>query len=381
MIMMNNSRRMQRHTPYLGLLVPTLLTIGACGGDAGVAPAPNAPEATLGVLHVSPLNAIMAVGDTLTLHVTGQTLSGAAVTSFDSVRYVYQNPTDSLHIHVSPSGTVTAVSPTGNNSPALIEVIGFKNGLARADQAIVQVTASAIAGVTLSIQPVAPDSAVLALGDSKRIVPVIRNSGTGQRVTAPTIRYQFGTGDSAKMYCYQPRFVATATLTAKQLNLSACGGNGIVNQQFNTIRAQAKGSVWVIAAVSVYGMMLRDSVQYRLIYQARKQIVLSTVGLDATVEYATTIYLAPGGTVFFINGFAPDLGISLNWTFDNPATVTAGNPPMSDGGTSGNIMSLPGYLTATRRFTTPGTYSWTATQNGGVAPFTGLNITGQIIVE
>jgi len=358
-----------------------LAAMTACSSD-GVAPPTHSTAATVATLQLSPLNAVMAVGDTLSLRVTGRTLTGASITQFDSVEYIYPNLGDSLIIGVSPSGVMTAKTVSGINSPVKIQVVAFKDGLARAEQAVIQVTQAKFTGATLSIQPVPPDSAILDINDTKYITPVIQNPGTGESVDFPTVRFEYGPGDSSKVFCYQPNFVETGTLTSSQLNLTGCGGVTLLGEQLNAFEGQGPGQVWLIAAVNVYGVPLRDSVRYTITNPTTRMLSLQFYGLDLTVGDASlSSYLRPGGTVTFYNATSPKVNVVATWTFDNPAAATAADPPSNNGGETGNVVGLTSYQQATRRFMTAGTYTYTVTATGSAPPYTTKSFTGQIIVQ
>ena len=369
--------RAVRHRAVLAVLCLVGIIGVACGGDNKVAPVLRSPDTTLGTMHVAPLNSIMAVGDTLSLAVVGQTLSGAPITSFDSVEYLLQNPVDSLRLHVSSTGVMTALTPSSAYNPVTLQVIAFKDGLARADVAIVQITDGAFAGATLSIQPTPDDSARLAIGNDKWIQPTIQNT-SGQAVDGPMVRYEYGAGDSTTMQCYVPNFMSTATLTSNQLTLTPCGAGRV---GLNTIHGNITGTAWVIADVTVYGVRLRDSVQYTLTHPATQFVQIFPLTLGLSNAGLNSVIVAPGGTVYFSNGLPSSLGASMSWTFDHPEAVTAADPPSDLGGASGNISAVPGDQYATRRFPTAGTYTWTATVSGGVPPFTGATTSGFVIVQ
>lgn len=346
----------------------------ACSGDGVAAPSSHVPETTVGSIQVYPLNAVMAVGDTLSLRVSGKTLTGAPIAQFDSVEYLFPNPSDSLVVTVSASGLMTARAPSGVFSPVKIQVIGFKNGLARAEQSVIQVTETSIPGATLSIQLIPPDSAVVGINDQKYLTPVIQNEGTGQSVDYPTLRLEYGPGDSSKVMCYQPNFSETAVLTQSQLNLTGCGGSALatVGEQFNMIQPQGTGQVWVIAAVNVYGVALRDSVRFTFTNPVQQSIAFGNYGLDFTVTNASfTTYLAPWGTVNFSNTVRSAGGVSVDWVFHAPP----GAVPVAD------ILALKGGTRVSRQFVTPGTYDWTVTSTGGVAPYSTKTYQGKIIVQ
>jgi len=353
-----------------------MATMAACQGDNSAAPTLRSPATTLGSVRVAPLNAIMAVGDTLRLSVTGRSLSGALLSHLDSVEYVLQNMTDSGRVQISASGVVTAIAPSGAGNPVLVQVIGFKDGLALADVAILQITQTVITGATLSIQP--SDSVKLAVGNDRQLVPVIQN-GTGESVNGPAVRYELGPGDSTKMSCFTPYFVSTATVTVQQLTTSACGGGPV--QSLNTLHANLKGVAWVYANVTVYGVPLRDSVMFFLTNPYFEFVSVAPYALNLTGPSANTYTIAPGGMMGFQNGFPSAFGALVSFTFDDPEGAAATNPPSDVGGTSGNITPLTGGQYAMRLFPTAGTYKWTATITGGAPPFTGVTTTGTVIVQ
>jgi len=353
-------------------------TLTACGGDNSITPTVRSAATTLGNVHLSPLNAIMAVGDTMTLTVTGQTLSGAPITSFDSVVYGLQNAVDSLRVQVSRSGVVTALAQSSSNNPVIVQAIAFKDGLARGDVATVQVTTSSFSGATLSVQPVPPDIAQLAVGMDKSIVPVIKNPVTNDQVQGVAVRYEYHASDSAKMQCYVPRFHVTAPLTETQLQSTPCGSSGV---NLNGIRGNTTGLAWIVANVRVYGVTLRDSVQYLITNPPYQVATISQNVLGIQSAELNTYIIAPGGSMFFFNAFHSEFGASVSWTFEDSTAATVSDFPTDDGGTSGNIPPIGGFRYATRRFLNPGTYKWTATVSGGIPPFTGATTTGQIIVQ
>jgi len=370
---------MMRRLARVGAVASVGLLAVACMGDKGVAPSIRTPAATLGAVRVSPLNAVMAVGDTMMLRVTGQSLSGAPLTDFDSVTYVLQNISDTLRVQLSPIGVVTARASSGANNPVFIEVVGFKDGLARADQAIVQVTTTALVSPTLSIQPSPGDSTILAIGNDKYMPPTIASSVTGDVVDGPMIRFEYGPGDSTIMQCYTPDFSSTPILTGGQLAASACGG---ANVSLNTIHGNIKGTAWIVAEMWVYGAILRDSVQYTLTNSLIQYLGIGPTNLGLQGPSANSYLIRPGGVIAFYNTFATAFGATVDWVFDNPSGATESpDPSSSDGGTSGNITPLtPGHI-AYRQFLTPGTYHWTATVTGGIPPFTGATTTGDVIVQ
>jgi len=359
-------------------LFATVLCAMACVGDNGIGPSVRPPSSTIGTVQVTPLNAIMAVGETLQVGVVGHTLDGGPLASFDSVMYVLQNITDSAVVRLSPTGLVTALVPS-NNNPVLVDVIAFKDGLARADQLVIQVTATAIAGATLSIQPLPGDSVTLTQNYSKFIVPVIQNS-LGDHVDNPMFRYTYHPSDVPKMVCNAPSFPAIGGLSSAQLLGSFCQSQISLNQ----IRAQARDdSVWVIASATVYGVPLRDSVLYRLTNPTSAYVFLqaNNFAVGGGSALIGTTYVAPGATVTFYNLFDPSLATSVDFVLDDPSAASVSIPAATVGDSVGNVIGLPGGQYSNRNFYTPGTYNYTATVHGSVAPFTGASVSGMIVVK
>jgi hypothetical protein len=381
---MNVQQGTQRMTG-VGRICGLLGVIGiaaSCFGDGGTAPSTQPASETLGALVAFPVNAIMAIGDTTTITFTATTIAGTPATTFDSVTYFLQNPADTIRVQLSQTGLVTARAVSLTNNPVLVNIFAFRNGVAAADQVAIQIVATAVAGVTLSIHPVAPDSAKMSWGSTKTIIPVIQNAAR-QKVASPIVRYEYGPGDSAIMQCYVPNFQGTTTLSQKELKLSNCGINGNTGSvALNRIHAFQKGTPWIHANVRVFGVMLRDSVQYTITNPYSGSIQIAPFNLSANSPSNADVLIAPGGTVQFYNGFPAAIGGAVSFTFDNPAAATSANPPSTYGDSTGNISSITvEQLGSARRFLTAGVYTWTATVTGGIPPYTGATTTGKIRVE
>jgi len=143
-------------------------------------------------------------------------------------------------------------------------------------------------------------------------------------------------------------------------------------------------SAWVIASATIYGTPLRDSVKFILTNPYSAYVYVETYNNLAVIGGGAllgTTYIAPGGTITFLNYAYPQLGTLLDFVLDNPAAATATNPPSTVGGSTGNVMGLAGLQASSRVFATPGTYPYTATVNGSVAPFTGVVVKGKIAVQ
>jgi len=357
--------------------VVALLTAG-CAGDKGAAPSMQSPAGTLSTITASPFNAVVAVGDTFSVHVEGRAISGATISIFDSVRYVLNSIVDTARISVTPNGLVTARASSGN-VPALLNVFAYKNGSAALDQVVIQVTSTGFTGATLSIQPVPPDSAKVARDNAQFISPVITNPATGETVPNVRLRLSSDTAGQKKIGCYAAQIPyssnAFAFVSQSLLANSCAGGIGL-----NYFQAYAVGTAWVHAKAFVYGTMLDDSVLYTLTNSLSAYAGVSNVNLQISCGacYAT---IAPGGTVYFQNGLNPGLGMTVTFTFDNPEAALASDPPATVGDSIGNITTLQPYDITSRVFKTPGAYHWTETISGAQPPFENGSYHGTIVVE
>jgi len=359
-------------------LLVFLAGVGGCNTDKGVSVA-DSPATTIGAVTIAPLNAIMAVGDTLQFSMTAKSVAGTPLASYDSVRYFLDNITDTLRVRVTPSGLVTARDVS--SGPVLLDVLTWKGEAARADQAILQVTATAIPGATLSIQPAPSDSTKLALGSAKMIVPVVANQ-TGQSVSNVWFRFTLSDADAAKVGCFVPSFstsVIPVSIAPVTLQASTC----LALPPDYIFALTQSGTVWIHASATVYGVPLRDSVQYTLINGSSGTVWITDRNLNLIGGEALfgPVYIAPGGTVTFLNYINSNYHASVVYTFDNPAAATATTPPSSQGGASGNITALTSGQGSSRQFLTAGTYTYTATVTGTVPPFTSGTFQGRIIVQ
>lgn len=357
----------------------TIVMAMGCNAEKTVVTELQPANVALGTVRVSPLNAIIAVGDSISIRVSGKTIDGVPLVSFDSVLYRLQSNTDTIRVRVSPTGMVTGRASSDAN-PVLLDVYAFKNGTVRVDEAIIQVTPTAFSGATLSIQPAVDDSTRLAEFSSKGIYPVIENASTGQRVDGPQLRLSYHESDAAKLGCYAPIYNDMGDFTSAELSVTPCGQRVGRNQ---IVALARNGTAWVIATATVYGVELRDSVQYTFTNQFSYYIEMGPNHLDVYGGQSTygVIYLAPGATVQFAPFFDPALGGTVSWTFSDPSGATATIPPSEVGGATGNVSALNYGETATRRFMTPGTYTYTSTVTGAIAPFDGRSVTGTIVIE
>lgn len=359
----------------------------ACTGDKHttlVAPRLD-PVSVSSVLGWPPVS-ILAVGSTQQLSATGVAVSGEPIAAFDSAWFffpnIYQSQADTSRVRLSSIGLITAVAPT--TTPVELAVVGFKGGVGLGDMVLVQVTAAAIPGLTLSIQPAAPDSAKLAAGVTKAIVPVLRNPGTGATVANPAMRYLIKPEDQGRVQPYAPIVLLRLPSKASNRDIGYFyrWSSSVSPASNQIVPLTGEGSAWIYATVNAYGTMLRDSVRYTFTYPYTKTIATVKANLAIASLYdGQTLTLAPGATVTFQNGVAAADPLQIAYTFDVPGAATAASPASMIGGSSGNVASLSGSQTSKRRFPTPGTYRWTATAAGGPAPWDGQSVSGMIVIK
>lgn len=352
-----------------------------CIGERGTAPNARPTGSTLGSVIISPINAIMAVGGTLQISAVGQSLAGTPLADFDSVLYYFPNPADTERVHVTSAGLVTALSSTGVNAPVELYVIPFKGGIGKEDYVTIQVTDAVIPGVSsLSIHPVAPDSAKLAQASSKSIVAVIQNPTTHERVSNPTLRLTLDPADAWKALTWEqaaaPPGMDVRALT--QFTTDVCCGT------FNVMTVKAdSGTAWVHAAANVYGTMLEDSVLYTFTPRYAISITVQNVANSFAIigNGNTAGYLSPNGTVTITNSTNATLALPMTLTFSDSSAARPAVPASTIGGSSGDVTAIKPGQSTKRKFVTPGTYHWTATLGGSSPPFSGQTTTGTIVVR
>lgn len=353
-------------------IVGTMALLG-CNNTPST-PAPIYPASTtLGYMTASPAVAILAVGGTQQLSVTGVSLTGVPIATFDSVRYLLPNKGDTLRVKLTGAGLVTALAPSSAAIP--VNVFAFQQDIAKGYQILLQVTATVVPGVTLSIQPVAPDSAKQAMGTAKTITPVLRNPTTGASVSSPVMRYTVNPADANRVGVYIPTLTLANGIAVQQQRSSSAGMNQILPQT-------PTGTAWIYATANVYGTLLQDSVQYTFSYPYAMTISTGETQLDITSAFNSQILtLAPGATITFRNNGSDNGLLTVAYTFDNPAAVTAAIPAATIGGATGNVTTLTQGKTSNRMFLTPGTYHWTATAVGWPTVTSSKTLSGTIVIK
>ena len=359
-------------------------TIVGCVGESITQPGiPTLPTSAISYVKGFPDASIVAIGGTQQLSATGITLAGESITAFDSVVYQYRTLSDSVRLRLSNTGLVTGLSSTGTN-PVLVNVIAFKGSSIRGDQVVVQVTPTAASGLQLSVQPIPPDSARLASGTTKTIVPTLRDPTTGVSVSNPAVKYTVKGSDSARVDVFR----GTVRYIPDFANLNdfvVVNAPPTTNSRINPnqiVALAGEGSAWIYATISAYGTILRDSVRYTFTYPFAQTISTVKDNLALQNIYANQmVTLAPGATVSFQNGVSSADPLTVAYSFDNPAGASAASPASVDGGSVGNVTPLTGGQTSRRRFLSPGTYRWTMTAAGGPAPWPGQTLSGTIVIK
>lgn len=361
------------------LALGVMYGLTGCADNKPTAPSLRAPSATLSLLSASPMNAIMAVGDSFQVTISAQAIDGSPLTTFDSVRYVLNSIVDTARIRVSPTGMITGLT-SSTSTPVLLNVYAYKGGVGAADQIVIQVTETAIAGATMSIQPVAPDTARVTIGNYKQIVPVIQN-GSGASVSDVQMRLYTNVDDATRVSCFPAYFpnqsaafsISSAVLQQK---LQACTTASYPNY----IQGQAPGTAWIHAKALVYGATLEDSVLYTV-----SNVTMAYVGVQNqnlhVLCFSCNVTIAPGGSVAFENALSTGLAMGMAVTFDDPASATVADPPSTSGGSTGNVSALQPRDLSTRTFLVPGTYGYTIQLSNAPPPFTNSSFRGSIVVQ
>jgi len=371
------------HKVRITLMSAGLLTgVLGCVGEQGITTALQSAAVTLGPGVASPFNAIIAVGDTLTVTLHAKTITGTPVTSFDSVVYFTLFAGDTQYVNVSRTGLVTGLRPTNPSNPIGIWMIGFKGNAVTSDIAFVQVTQTVLSGAQLSIQPVPPDSAQWPVGLFKELSPLVWDPVSGNTVSGVALRLEFGPGDSSSVTCFSegindiPANVAPNVVMKNGCMFRpASDFNG-----FNAFYGLKPDTIWIYANVRAYGVPLRDSLRFVITNPSTNYVTfLPSMLAAAGGAYPLDVALVPGGVVTFNNSFDPSFATSIDVTFDHPEAATAS--PDNPDGPSGNVHGLTSYMSDSRQFLTAGTYGYTYTITDGTAPFKGVTGRGTITVQ
>lgn len=345
----------------------TLLAVAACGSDTITENASTSPTQALGVLVAAPGAVLIAVGDSLQMGARAYSLAGDVLQP-DSMRYVIDAAADSAYVKISPAGMLTAIKV--KPSTVTLDVVAFKNGTARMDQAFILVTATSVAGVTLSVQPVPPDSARLDMGMVKKLVPVVKNPTTSVSVANSPVQLSVSSADAQRVAFYAPRsFNPNVPSVAYGSALLYSAGT------FSPLVGQ--GTAWIYGSLTAYGVALRDSVQYTFSYRHSLTIDASKYNLALVSSMSgETITLGQGAVVQFDNDVAYGDPLSITYTLNNSAAASG-----YGGDSGGDPGTLTSGTSALRQFNTPGTYVWTGIGSGGPAPWPGQKISGTIIIK
>jgi len=373
------SRRSERFEVRTALVMFGAALLASCHFEqAAIAPLRSAAQ-TIGAVAALPPAAIVAVGGSQQLGPGVTSLSGDAITQFDSVTYQLESPGDTAFVTLSSSGLVTGKRPTV--ATVKVNVFVTVNGVTKGDQSFIQVTTAPLANVKLSFFIDQTDSTRLAFGEFKTLFNHLVDTVTDNFLGTPAIRLSVKPADQPRLTVYAP----TLSFGTSPITVSA-----VAAPSDNQIYANDQsGVVWIYGKTLAYGKLLRDSILFELLYPIRGTISVDAAGLGLSSPYQDQlIRLSSGATVAFTNGTPPADSIAIAFTFDVPGHATPVPPQFASafGGDSGNVTPIYGGQTALRRFPVCAacpaeTVAWRATAVSGVAPWKGQTLTGSIYIK
>lgn len=339
----------RRVTP---VLAAAAFVVCGCSGDAAVAPPPVTDVSqtywALTLDHHAVTISTVAPYDTIRLTATprnaaGEPLSGLPAPTFTS--------TDLERVQVDADGLVHA-----RKVGSLVKVVASlaQGNLVHADTVVITVTNTASPPVlaALSIHPVPPDSAKLAVSTTKVVTARLLKADS---TTIPGLAVYYTSSDPT---------------TAK------------IDRTTGRITPVRPGTVTIIASATAYGITRADTLPYVIGYPVLMPVTVTTqvnasgelvAGFDPNV-----ITIGTGGTILIVN--PPTSGVMIDMTFDDPTNVAGASqyctPFVNYGCGSGNIAAFGGDSIATnniraRSFPVPGTYPFRSTIFG---------TTGKIVV-
>jgi hypothetical protein len=308
----------------------------ACGSDAPTTPAPQvSPSIVLNSMTVSPQATVIAAGGSQQLTLSGATLDGTPITTFDTVTY---SSSDSTRVKVSPTGLIMAESGPRAVTSGAIRVLAsvIRDGVTRTDTSYVSVVAQGGTAPTFSIADPAAATIKVPVNSYKTIYPIVTyNTGT-EIDTLPSSAVPI------KIYV-TPRTSAMVT--------------GI--NQFYPFTPM--GTLTVHASTTIFGTALTDSITYNLgdptslfifVTNSGLQYYQSSTGnISGQYTKGTVLYLQTGGVVNFQNNlFSTPYLFTVTFTEKNGGVV-----PDSVVGLGGGFATFR----ATVTFPNPGEYTYT----------------------
>lgn len=332
------------------VLAAAALVVCGCSGDAAVAPPPVTDVSqtfwSLTLDHHAVTLSTVAPYDTIRLTATprnaaGEPLSGLPVPTFAS--------TDLERVQVDADGLVHALE-----AGSLVKVVATlaHGNLVHTDTVLITVTNDASPQLldSLSIHPVPPDSAKLAVTTTK-LVNARFLKADGTQIPGMAVYYTSADPTIAK-----------------------------IDRTTGRITPIRLGTVDIVASATAYGITKADTVTYVIGYPAGMVLTVMThVNASGQVVASfdpSVVTIGTGGTILIPN----TSGVAIDMTFDDPTNVAAVRdqclPNLQYQCESGNIAAFGGDSIAlnnirSRRFPVPGTYPFRSTIFG---------TTGKIVV-
>lgn len=297
------------------VLIGLVALTGAAGCRSESATAIHGDDPHLfGALRTDIHAVALAVGGTQ--HVVATPLDGTLQPLPDTPAPLFTSE-DTTRVQVTSDGTITGKATT-ISAVRVFATLQYL-GTTRRDTVYVTVTSTAAVPATFVVAPI--DSATLGLTSVSALKSVVLTAA----------------GDTIKNV---PVYYVSSNPKLATVN-SASG----------QITGVSPGLVTIYATTTAYGMTLTDSTQYRITYQTSGDFYL----YPGMWYPSASVIIEPGSVVEFENYS----GAPIDITFSDPAAAEASEP----GGASGNIPALATSSEVYRRFTTPGTYTFTSSPN------------------
>lgn len=331
------------------VLVPVVLIVGGCSGDAAVAPPPVTDVSrmywALTLDHHAVTLSLVAPYDTIRLTATPRNAAGESLSELPAPTFT---STDLERVQVDADGLVHARKV--GSQVKVVASLAYGNIL-HADTVVITVTNTATPPVlgSLSIDPAdktPADSAKIPVNTTKTLTAITKNTA--------------GTTISGLAVYYASLDPTVAT----------------IDRSSGLITPHRVGRVTLIAAATAYGVTKVDTVPFTITHasQVPTQIALQP-GANGQATWGFTvsrITITKGGVVLFIN--LPATNPTIDVMFDDPTNVAAASqfcvpPAITHGCGTGNIEAFGGNPAAAgpannnraRSFPVPGTYQFYST--------------------
>lgn len=348
------TRSVLQRVAYIGKFVQCCLfgavlalASASCADPSALHPNSPAIETVLSRVSTSPAALVLAVGDTISVKASATNIFGESI-SMDSGSRIVWKTSAAQTISVDSNGLVQAHKATAEDQSINITATWTHNG--------VTLTATTYATVTATRAPVAgiriiPTDSTRS-GWSNSFESIVVN-GKSSYLAAGASVYTVDAND-VPMSTQTIRLALQDTALRNTICLVGYGKLGIMLGigQYQ-IMCHFVGNFWIEAEATVYGVPMRDSIEWTGLYPVTALVPItrdSTTGAFLSTMNGHEVFAQPCGLVRFQN--STNVPIDIVFSDSTAAAQCITTDEVS------NVRNLGVNKTATRKFPATGTVQW-----------------------